>query len=194
MRPALWLSLALLAGCAAPRPGPAAGPGAGDAPLAVTDLDGGRHDLEQALERGEHVALVFWQTWCASCREEAPAVAAAAREHGQGLRFVGVVPGRDDVVDDAEVRATIAAWGYGGFPQVRDRDLRLTRLLDVRGTPTIVVLARGRRVLYRGHRPPASWQALRGAAPAAPSPGASAAGDAQGCEDGVCPLPPPPGP
>jgi len=130
-----------------------------DVALPRVDLAGEPLDLDAALARGEPVAFVFWQTWCASCRAEAPAVARAAATHGERLRFVGVVPGRDDAVDVAEVEATRAAWGYD-LPQVRDRDLALSRALGVRGTPTIVVLGPDREVRYHAHRPPADWAAL----------------------------------
>lgn len=170
----------VVSGCAGGA-APADQPLSGGAPLVVTDMDGARHDLDAALERGGTVGLVFWQTWCESCAQEAPRLAEAAREHQGRIAFLGVVPGRDDLVDAGEVRAVARRWGYG-FPQVRDPDLVLSRRLGVEGTPTIVVLGRGREVLYRGHRPPPEWAPYLGA-PAAPAPGAD------GCADGVCPLP-----
>lgn len=157
-----------LGACAAPQPAPAR------ADLKVVDLAGETHDLDAALARGEAVALVFWQTWCTSCAGEAPAIVEARQRHGERLRFVGVVPGRDADVDDAEVARVRDAWGYD-FPQVRDRDLSLTRRFGVTGTPTIVVLGPGSAVRYTGHRPPDDWKALEGAPIS--------------CEGGVCPLP-----
>jgi thiol-disulfide isomerase/thioredoxin len=41
--------------------------------------------------------LNFWGSWCSVCQQEAPALAAAARQFARsGVRFVGV-----DVADDA---------------------------------------------------------------------------------------------
>jgi len=125
-------------------------------PLVVTDMDGGTHDLDEALQAGRPVALIFWQTWCASCIEEAPQLAADARAHGDEILFVGVVPGPDDYVDDGEVEQMAAKLGLP-YPQVRDRDLSLSRRFEVKGTPTIVVLGKGGRILYNGHRPPEDW-------------------------------------
>jgi thiol-disulfide isomerase/thioredoxin len=129
-----------------------------DVSLAVTDMDGVERDLDATLAQGR-VALVFWQTWCASCREEAPHLIRAAREH-TGIEFVGVISGPDDAVDDNAVRKAAADWGLP-YPQVRDRKLELTRGLGVTVTPTIVVLGAGREILYYGHQPPADWAALR---------------------------------
>lgn len=159
-----------LAGCASGEAAPA--PARAD--LKVFDTSGEAHDLDAALARGEAVALVFWQTWCPSCAGEAPAIVAAQRQHADRIRFFGVIPGRDADVDDAEVARVRAAWGYE-FPQVRDRDMSLTRRFGVQGTPSIVVLGAGGVVRYSGHRPPDDWGAF--------------AGTPLECEGGVCPLP-----
>jgi thiol-disulfide isomerase/thioredoxin len=129
------------------------------APLVVTDMEGRTHDLEGALRGGQVVALIFWQTWCASCIEEAPRLAADARAHGDEILFLGVVPGPDDYVDDGEVEKMAAELGLP-YPQVRDRDLALSQRFEVKGTPTIVVLGSGGRILFRGHRSPQDWSAL----------------------------------
>jgi hypothetical protein len=47
------------------------------------------------------------------------------------------------------------------YPQLRDRDLALSRKFGVTGTPDIIVLSADDTVLYRGHRPPADWNTLR---------------------------------
>jgi len=188
------LALAL-SGCAGgggnPEPVPS------EVSLRVSDTDGRAHDLDGALARGETVAFVFWQTWCESCAEEAPSIKAAAAQERGKIHFVGVVPGKAETVDEAEVAAVRARWGYD-FPQLRDADMSLTKALGVKGTPTIVVLGSERTVLYHAHRPPADWASLRGASFAVaddapgdltqPKLGGAGAGDAE-CKDGVCPLP-----
>ena len=127
--------------------------------LVLTDMDGRAHDLDATLREGRPVALVFWQTWCASCIREAPELASAARAYGEDILFLGVVPGTDEYVDDGEVEEMAAELGLP-YPQVRDRDLALSRRYGVEGTPTIVVLGAGGRILYDDHRPPADWSAL----------------------------------
>ena len=47
------------------------------------------------------------------------------------------------------------------YPQVRDRDLFLTRRFDVKGTPTLVVIG-AEGVLYEGHGPPEDWNTVVG--------------------------------
>ncbi len=128
-------------------------------PLVVVDRAGTSHDVQASLRAGRPVALVFWQSWCKSCLEEAPGLAAAARELDGRLQFVGVVPGPDASVDEAALDAAIARFELP-YPQVRDRDLSLTRRFEIEGTPTIVVLGAGGQVVYRGHRAPEDWAAL----------------------------------
>lgn len=128
--------------------------------LELVDMDGAPADVRASLAAGRAVALVFWQSWCGSCLQEAPALARAAREQAGRIDFVGVVPGPDSSVDEAAVRARVAELGLP-YPQVRDRDLALTRAFRVEGTPTIILLeGEAPRVTWRGHRPPASWDAF----------------------------------
>jgi len=55
--------------------------------LAIRDLVGREYDL--AGLRGKPVVLNFWASWCVPCRQEAPALNAAAREHPE-VQFLGV--------------------------------------------------------------------------------------------------------
>ena len=43
---------------------------------------------------------------------------------------------------------------------MRDRDLELTKLFHVTGTPTVIVLDKDGQVVYREHHLPASWDAF----------------------------------
>ena len=184
------LSFALLAsfalGCATSPTPEASPPKASSAALLLLDMQGRSLDLEAALARGERVAFIFWQTWCAPCRREAPHIVQAQAQHGDAIRFVGVIPGREERVDDARVSATVAEWGYA-FPQVRDRDMALSKALGVTGTPTIVVLGEGRETLFRGQKLPEDWASLRGILL---QEGGAAAPPGEDCPGGVCPLPP----
>lgn len=110
-------------------------------------------DLGAGLRRERRLVLVFWQSWCEPCARESATLAAAARAAPEPNDFVGVVPGPDASVDEAEVRAQRAAWGFD-FPQVRDRSGRLSRALRVRTTPRVVVLWRDRTVLHHAETLP----------------------------------------
>ena len=125
-------------------------------PLLLHDMQGRTHDTDALLAAGRPVVLVFWQTWCPSCKREAPELAHAVERYGATMAFFGVVSGPDDVIDDAKVRRVAEEWG-DHHPQIRDRDLSLTHRFKVFGTPVIIVLGREGRELFRGTRLPRDW-------------------------------------
>ncbi|MFT7679509.1 MAG: thiol-disulfide isomerase/thioredoxin, partial [Planctomycetota bacterium] len=107
--------------------------------FSVELLGGGHSDLQDDLDAGRPVALVFWQAWCGSCVAEAPAVQAAYQAYGKRMRIVGVVSGPDQSVDEGKLNQQILRLGLD-YDQVRDRDLSLTKHFGVEATPTIVIL------------------------------------------------------
>ncbi len=85
------VGVALLVNLGRP-PGPVVTPVVG-APAPLFDLqtlDGGRVALADL--RGAPVVVNFWASWCPTCRDEAPLLAAAAVEYGgRGVRLIGIV-------------------------------------------------------------------------------------------------------
>jgi thiol-disulfide isomerase/thioredoxin len=127
--------------------------------LKGTDVDGESIHLGALAETGKPTAVIFWQTWCAPCLRETPRLAKAAKEWGDRITFVGVVPGPDSSVREDEVRR-LAEEHALPYPQVRDRELAWSKAFQVQGTPTIFVLDREGHVLFSGHRSPGDWGAF----------------------------------
>lgn len=141
MRP--WLKLALLALTAVvvtqilvQKAGKPLAAGAPPPPLTLPDLQGRPVDL--AALRGKVVAVNFWATWCAPCRQELPELAEAwAANHDRCFELLGVVEesAREDVVAAAsripypvlvDQRAeAAAAWQVTAYPR--------TYLVDAEG-------------------------------------------------------------
>ncbi len=90
---------------------------------------------------------------------EAPLVQKAHRKFADRLSVVGVVSGPDQSVDQSKLDEIIFRLGLT-YPQVRDRDLSLTHLFQVEGTPDVVLLSAERQVVYRGHALPDSIESL----------------------------------
>ena len=117
---------------------------AGHRPLAPdftgTTLTGSR--LSLSSYRGRVVVLNFWGSWCVPCREEAAALAVAARQYSSaGVAFLGV-----DVRDTtASAAAFVRNFGIG-YPSVSDPGsqitLDFTSVVPIAGTPTTLVIDR----------------------------------------------------
>lgn len=122
----------------------------------VTDMDGKEHNISSLINDGKSVAFVFWQTWCSSCRKESPNIVDASRKYESAIRVFGVISGPDEYVSDDKVRRSIEDWQLP-YPQIRDRDLALTKRYGVRGTPTIVIIGEGGETLFYGHASPENW-------------------------------------
>ena len=130
--------------------------------LTQTELwsrDGQKIDLATEFASGKHVVLVFWQSWCSTCKAEAPGLAKMANELASQVVFIGVIPGPDKMIDDRRVDAFIESAGMT-YPQIRDRDLSLTHNFAVKGTPTIIVIDPHQEVIYRGSHAPESWSSI----------------------------------
>lgn len=57
--------------------------------LALADTNGGKQNLAQW--RGKVLAINFWATWCAPCREEMPEFSQISLEYAaKGVQFVGI--------------------------------------------------------------------------------------------------------
>src|SRR5206468_8370062 len=56
--------------------------------LTISTLDGASVSLSEL--RGRPVVLNFWASWCPPCKEEDPALKAAAESAAQRIRFLGV--------------------------------------------------------------------------------------------------------
>lgn len=119
----------------------------------LTRMDGSAVSLGDL--RGGPAVLVFWTAWCPACKEEAPHVNELAAKYGpRGVRVLGIN------IMDSEARAAGGIKEFGiRYDVARDPDASVTRLYQVTGTPTIILLDRGGVVRYVGHALPEDFSA-----------------------------------
>lgn len=111
-------------------------------PFALAALDDAPVRLEDL--RGQVVILNFWATWCAPCRDEAPALQALHTDYQpHGLQVVAVNTG--------EPRDLIRSWvrDYGWTLTVAlDEAGAVAALYQLRGQPTTFILSPDGRIAH----------------------------------------------
>ncbi len=85
--------------------------------------------------------LVFWASWCATCKAELPAVLELQRSQQGQLDLLGISV--DEQTDKAEGYAQEAKLPY---PNVLDPKLEVADLFKVKGTPSFVLVAKNGEV------------------------------------------------
>ena len=135
--PALNVGTTVFAPATAPRVPPVAGKLVG----------GGK--LSLGAYRGHVVVVNFWASWCTICRQEAPALSAAARQfQASDVRFVGV-----DVEDSPASAEAFMGNFRIRYPSLFDPgeeiSLRFNRLIPVSALPSTLFISPGGRITGR---------------------------------------------
>ena len=99
--------------------------------------------------RGDVVVLNFWGSWCAPCRQEAPALAELARHFwSRGVRFIGV-----DIQDSPPAAEAFERTFRISYPSLNDPGdqvaLAFQSTVPPAGIPTTLVIGRTGRVAAR---------------------------------------------
>ena len=107
--------------------------------------------LSLAQYKGQVVMLNFWASWCGPCRQEMPLLDGIYRKYGKlGFTLIGV-----NVEPDTKAANEVLEKIPVSFPIVYDTESKVSRLYDVSGMPSTVIIDRkGQvRMLHRGYNP-----------------------------------------
>jgi len=120
-------------------------------PFQGTDLNGNPIDLTQSIG-AKPVMLVFWASWCPSCRAEVPKINSQVEKYkSQGLEVVGVNVGYNDSVEKARKFAQKNKMAY---PSYFDTNGQVTAKYNLIGVPTIVLADKHGVVRFRNFMTP----------------------------------------
>ena len=126
-----------------------AGPTGSPAPTFTLASRAGQ-DVSLAQYKGQVVMLNFWASWCGPCRQEMPLLESIYKKYNKmGFTLIGVNVEPDSNAANEWLKATPVS-----FPILYDRDSKVSKLYDVAGMPSTVIIDRSGklRVLHRGYK------------------------------------------
>jgi peroxiredoxin len=127
-----------------------ADPSGSPAPPFTLGARGGK-DVSLAQFKGQVVMLNFWASWCGPCRQEMPLLEDIYKKYNKlGFTLLGVNVEPDSNAANDWLKQTPVS-----FPILYDKESKVSKLYDVLGMPSTVIIDRaGRiRVLHRGYKP-----------------------------------------
>ncbi len=104
-----------------------------------------------AQYRGQVVMINFWASWCGPCRQEMPLLESIYKKYGKmGFTMLGVNVEPDSNAANEWLKATPVS-----FPILYDKDSKVSKLYDVEGMPSTVIIDRSGKLrkLHRGYKP-----------------------------------------
>jgi peroxiredoxin len=126
--------------------------GSADAPAPTFTLVArGGQEVSLAQYKGQVVMLNFWASWCGPCRQEMPLLESIYKKYNKmGFTLLGVNVEPDSQAANEWLKATPVS-----FPILYDKDSKVSKLYDVAGMPSTVIIDRSGklRMLHRGYKP-----------------------------------------
>ena len=122
----------------------------GEAPNFTLKSNSGKN-IKLSELRGQVVLINFWASWCGPCRQEMPELNKLYSKYKKlGFTILGV-----NVEEDNTEALKIIKDDKISFPILFDTENKVSRLYDVTGMPTSIVVGRNgnMRYLHRAYKP-----------------------------------------
>lgn len=104
-------------------------------------------DLSLSDLKGQVVLINFWASWCGPCRQEMPILEQLYKKYkSAGFTLLGVNVEPKSADAEGFLKSTPVS-----FPILFDPDSKVSRLYDVSGMPSTVILDRNGKVRYIHH-------------------------------------------
>jgi thiol-disulfide isomerase/thioredoxin len=126
-------------------------------PFKGHDLNGQPFDLQQSIG-SKPVMLIFWASWCPSCKTEVPKVnQLAAKFKDRGMEFIAVNVGFNDSVERAQVFVKKTGMSY---PTFFDAKGKVTEQYQLQGVPTVIIADKQGVIQFRNYATPDISEAI----------------------------------
>lgn len=120
-------------------------------PFKGTTLDGKSYDLQASIG-SKPVMLVFWASWCPTCRSEIPKInQLAAKFQNRGMEFIAVNVGYNDSIERAQSFVQKTGMSY---PAYFDGSGNIAEQYGLQGVPTIIIADKHGIVRFRNYSAP----------------------------------------
>lgn len=122
-----------------------------------TDLKGEQYDLQQSIGT-KPIMLIFWASWCPTCKSEVPKINKLAEKYQQrGMEFVAVNVGFNDTVERAQAFAQQTGMNYRAY---FDGSGTIAGKYRLQGVPTVIIADRQGIIRFRNFTTPDIPEAL----------------------------------
>jgi thiol-disulfide isomerase/thioredoxin len=111
----------------------------------------GGKTVDLAQYKGQVVMINFWATWCGPCRQEMPLLESIYKKYNKaGFTLLGVNVEPDSKPAEDWLKQTPVS-----FPVLFDKDSKVSKLYEVAGMPSTVIIDRkgNVRVIHKGYKP-----------------------------------------
>ncbi len=120
-------------------------------PFKGHDLNGEPIDLQQSIG-SKPVMLIFWASWCPSCKTEVPKInQLAAKFKGRGMDFIAINVGYNDSVERAQAFVKKTGMSY---PVFFDATGAITEQYRLQGVPTVIIADKQGVIQFRNYAAP----------------------------------------
>ena len=126
-------------------------------PFKGHDLNGQPFDLQQSIG-SKPVMLIFWASWCPSCKTEVPKInQLAAKFKSRGMEFIAVNVGFNDSVERAQAFVKKTGMSY---PVFFDATGMVTEQYRLQGVPTVIIADKQGVIQFRNYAVPDISEAI----------------------------------
>jgi len=122
----------------------------------LLDMNGNKVRLSELAE-DKPLLLYFWASWCKPCRLTTPQVSTLAEKYKDRITVIGINVGGVDslkVVKKYNKRYEI------NYPLLIDSDNETVEAYSVHAIPTVILLDKNGKVLFRDNEPPENLEEL----------------------------------
>jgi thiol-disulfide isomerase/thioredoxin len=124
--------------------------------FSLMDMNGNKVHLFE-LAKDKPLLLYFWASWCKPCRLVSPKISALAEEYKDRITVIGINVGG---VDSPEVVKKYVKRYQITYTLLIDSDNETVGGYSVHAIPTIILLDKNGKILFRDHEPPEKLEEL----------------------------------